>query len=64
MDLGCRAIAQIGQLIVFVMAGSLVHYWFMLTIVVPYQRVAAHAPQRLRAADPLGNSLASSRLSS
>ncbi len=49
---------------VFVMAGSLVHYWFMLKVVIPYERVTADSLAGLADADPIANPLASGRLSS
>jgi hemolysin III len=40
----------------FAMAGSLEHFWFMLKVVVPYERIEELAPEGTREA--LGNSLA------
>jgi hemolysin III len=49
---------------VFVMAGSLVHYWFMLRVVVPYERLSAEAVPASPDADVVASALAPGRLSS
>jgi hemolysin III len=49
---------------VFVLAGSLVHYWFMLRVVVPYERVSAEAVAASPDADAVASPLAPGRLSS
>jgi hemolysin III len=44
----------------FVMSGSLVHYWFMLTVVVPYERAGAEAEEAFPSCDLAGDSPAAS----